>query len=116
MERSYIRLETLIDTTPTTPSELRSGRTRMPASTRKHDRWAEPSEHEDPIQHLRTTDAILLFSSVVEWHDSQIKKIENLQNRCAEAMMPVFATTPTHAIQVGSEIRPLQITLNHMKQ
>ena len=50
MARSHIRLENIVYTTYTTHSESSSGRGRVPVNTRKHDRRAEPPDHEGPIQ------------------------------------------------------------------
>jgi hypothetical protein len=46
----------------------------------------------------------------------QIQKIETIQNRSLRTILPVFKTTPIHAMKVESGIPPLQIQLNYMKQ
>src|SRR5258706_3736604 len=112
----HIRLKTLIQTTCATPSKPRSSCGRMPADACKHTRWPEPPEHEDLIQHLRITGNIICITSVVEWQKESNKNIENIQNRCLRTRLPVFTTTPIHAMQIESRIPPLQIRLDHMKQ
>ena len=59
----------------------------------------------------------LSYTSPVWWNGNkgQIRKIESIQNRCIRTIMPVFATTPIHAMQVQSGVPPLQIRLNHME-
>jgi len=58
------------------------------------------------------------YASPVWWNSKrgQIKKIENIQNRCLRTILPVFTTTPIHTMQVESGTSPLQIQLDHMKQ
>ena len=58
------------------------------------------------------------YASPVWWNSNknQIKKIENIQNRCLRMTLPVFRTTLIHAMQVESGIPPLQIQLDHMKR
>ena len=60
----------------------------------------------------------ITYASPVWWNSKkgQIKKIENIQNRCLRTILPVFHTTPIHAMQVESGTPPLQIRLDHMKQ
>jgi len=60
----------------------------------------------------------LSYALPVWWNGkkSQIQKIEKIQNRCLRTIMPVFTTTPIHAMQVESGVPPLHIRLNHMKQ
>ena len=59
----------------------------------------------------------LSYASPVWWNGkkSQIKKIENIQNRSLRMILPVFTTTPIHAMQIESGIPPLQIRLDHMR-
>ena len=64
--RPHIRLENFIQTTHTTPGKPRSGRSRTPANAREHEGRAKPPEHEDPVQRLCTTSAIVRSTSVVE--------------------------------------------------
>ena len=45
-----------------------------------------------------------------------IQKMETVQNRRLRTILPVFNTTPLHALEVESGIPPLQILLNYMKQ
>jgi hypothetical protein len=60
----------------------------------------------------------LSYAAPVWWNGkkSQIQKIETIQNRCLRTILPVFRTTPLHAMQVESGVPPLQIQLDHMKQ
>jgi len=53
----------------------------------------------------------LSYASPVWWNGkkSQIQKIEKIQNRCLRTIMPVFTTTPIHAMQVESGVPPLHI-------
>lgn len=60
----------------------------------------------------------LSYMLPVWWNDkkNQIKKIENIQNRCLRTILPVFTTTLIHAMQVESGIPPLKTQLEYMKQ
>ena len=60
----------------------------------------------------------LSYTSPVWWNNkkSQIKRIENIQDRCLRTILPVFTPTPMHAMQVELGIPPLQIHSDHMKQ
>ena len=53
----------------------------------------------------------LSYTSPVWWNGkkSQIKKIESIQNRSLRMILPIFTTTPIHAMQIESGIPPLQI-------
>ena len=61
---------------------------------------------------------MISYASPIWWNGkkNQIKKIENIQNRCLRTTLPVFRTTPIHAMQVESGIPPLQIRLDHIKR
>ena len=61
---------------------------------------------------------MLSYAPPVWWNGkkSQIKKIKKIQNRFLRTMLPVFTTTPMHAMQIKSRIPPLRIRLDHMKQ
>ena len=60
----------------------------------------------------------LSYALPVWWNGkkNQIKKIENIQNRCLRTILPVFTTTPIHAMQVESGILPLQTWLDYMNR
>ena len=75
--RHHIRLETLIQTTRTTPGKPKSGRSRMPANAREHERRAKPPEHEDIVQRLCISSAIIRSTSMVERQETTNTKNRN---------------------------------------